>query len=529
MAMSRNVSLELAVFALALFLLVARVPHMERFAMNSDHGYQLAAGAELLRGRLPGVDSLSNYGPLVAVMAAATLTATGDLVAEAMLCAAAWATALWLTFRLARRRFGWLVASCSVTAGYLLLARFHKWYLWLLPLASLAILDPTSGTPTRRRWAAGGLVCGLGALLRPEIGVACLAALAVVALADTLRDRGARWPAGWIPLAVGFSVAPAAWAVIVALVAGNDGLVRAIRVVPDSIFGSIQSWSKSPPTFRSDDPFSKDSAIAIALRLLPAIDVAALVAGGWLGYLDRSRALAREGRLLAAIGLLGLALYPHAAYRADISHLLQGIWPMVLAVPGLCALSLRFARSAAPSHRGAARLGLVAGAGSLAIATLAVLVPLVKLPHRDLAPLRSNPLSGLAELRAGLRAIPEHPYTEVVSSIDRLTKPNDEVLVVIFAPQLLVFADRPSSGLSFAYQRGLFDSPSWRRERMALLGRNPPALVVAPENFADLRPQDEFRASEPEMYEFLLAHYRVVARQRRAGVIMLAPREPMAD
>jgi hypothetical protein len=527
--MTRQFLSELAVFAVALLLLLARVPSMERFMVNADHGYQLAAGAELLHGRLPGVDSLSTYGPLVAVMAAGTLAATGNLVAEAMLCATAWATALWLAFRITRRRFGTFAACCAAIFGYLLLARFHKWYMWLLPLASLAILDPISGTPTRRRWAAGGLVCGLGALLRPEIGLACLAAMAVVALADTLRDRGARWPAGWIPLAVGFSVAPAAWAALVALVAGNDGLARAIRVIPESIFGSTEHLSKGPPPFRPDDPFSKDSAIALGLRLLPAIDGAALVVGGWVGYLERSRVLAREGRLLAAIGLTGLALYPHAAFRADISHLLQGIWPVVLAVPAFCALSLRFARSATADDRGRAAWRGIAAAWALAIASLTVLVPLAAQRHLDLSPVRSSPFSGLAELRAGLGAIPDHPYTEVVASIGRLTKPSDEVLLAVSAPQLLVFANRPTSGLLFVFHRGIFDSPAWRRERLAMLERKPPALIVAPANFADLRPEEGFRASEPDMYEFVRAHYRVVATQRRAGMIMLAPREPMAD
>jgi hypothetical protein len=58
---------------------------------------------------------------------------------------------------------------------------------------------------------------------------------------------------------------------------------------------------------------------------------------------------------------------------------------------------------------------------------------------------------------------------------------------------------------------------------MDLLEKNPPALVVAPADFAELREREGFRGSEPEMYDFLRAHYRTVATHRRAGVILLAP------
>jgi hypothetical protein len=45
-----------------------------------------------------------------------------------------------------------------------------------------------------------------------------------------------------------------------------------------------------------------------------------------------------------------------------------------------------------------------------------------------------------------------------------IMQPGDEVLVLSNAPQLLVFADRPSAGLCYVYLRGIFDAPAWRRD-----------------------------------------------------------------
>src|SRR6185369_13823947 len=109
--------------------------------------------------------------------------------------------------------------------------------------------------------------------------------------------------------------------------------------------GSVEYWSKPPPPFLASDPFSPDSAHALTLQLLLWVQVAMAVVGGWLAYVERTRTLAREGRLLAVIGLVGLSFYPHTVYRADVHHLWQGIWPLLMGVPALVVVAIRFARA----------------------------------------------------------------------------------------------------------------------------------------------------------------------------------------
>jgi hypothetical protein len=135
--------------------------------------------------------------------------------------------------------------------------------------------------------------------------------------------------------------------------------------------------------------------------------------------------------------------------------------------------------------------------------------------------LRTPPLEGLAELRQGMAAAPNHPYALLATTIDRLTKPDEKILILSCSPQLLYFAERAPMGRCLVYQRGLFESAAWRREHRARLEQSPPALVVAPIGFQLLAPDQGFRAGQPEMYDYVLVHYGRV-EELRSNLMLLA-------
>jgi len=510
--------LEIAIAVVVFAVLGTRVPTVDHFLVNPDHGYQLAAGAELLRGRFPGVDVMINYGPMVAVLSALTTWATGNLVAEVLWCAAAWGAAVALAAAVARRNFGTLAGLATGGFAFLCVARFHKWYMWLLPLAALAVVTGTDrDEASARRWAVAGVIAGFGVLLRPEVGLASVVVLAVIAGADALRGR----TVGWRGLALGFASPVLLWLVVVVVCEGGFGVRRTLASVPESIAGSVAYWSKAPPPFRWDAPFSPPSAHALALVLLPATEVFAVLVGAWLCF-GRARGFVREGRTLAASGLMGLACYPHTVYRADIHHLWQGIWPLALLMPGLVVVGIRLV-AAGPQvvPRVAAIVVTIVAATTAGLGTWG-LAPILRQPHYDLAPYGRPPLAGVRGVARGVAAAPEHPYAKLVASIDTLSSPTDEVLVLVFAPQLLVFSARAANGPVVTFQRGLFDSPEWRRERLTALQRNPPALVVVPKGFWTLGATDDLRASVPEIYDFVHEHYDQIVDQR-GNFMLLAP------
>ena len=511
-------------FLASLFVLLDRVPSIEHFLVNSDHGYQLAAGAELLRGRWPGIDSLSHQGPLIAVLAAATLKATGDLVGEAVFCATAWAATIALASALTGRNFGTLAGASTGLASLLCIPRFHKWYVWFVPIAVLVTLNRTVDLTPLRRWLPVGIVCGFAALLRPEFGLVALGVASLIALTEGFVDGWKDLLSALPALLIGFLLLPAIWGLILVAVHGPGALGRALRVVPVSFSGPLGSWSRPPPPFNPAAPLSVSSAHALLLKLLPGVEAIAIIIGVCVAYYRHGELVARQGRTLASIGLMGLAFYPQAAYRADLHHLWQGLWPLLAIAPAICALSVRLARR--HDERGRSFFGprcQMTIAFVLASIAIVLLTPLVTRPDYDLTPLRRNPLAGLAELRQGVAAAPEHPYALIVAAIDGLTKPTDEILIVPNLPQLLVFADRPASGLCFTYMRGVFDSPTWRSLQVARLEQHPPALVVAPQNFFASTYNEGFRASQPEMYEFLRTHYRPTPFEGGSNVLLLVP------
>jgi hypothetical protein len=355
-------------------------------------------------------------------------------------------------------------------------------------------------------------------LIRPDLGAACLVAVAVIALDDDWHSNGLRMPRAWLPLGVGCAIAVAVWAVALLALRGGGGLLRALSVVPEMVFGTVSALSLAPPTFEWNAPFTPTSAHALALRLLPAVTLFAAAYGWRLGRHADGR-LAAQGRALFRIGILGLVAFQSAMYRADIHHLWQGIWPLTLAVPAIVAVRVSLASSRAPGVSGAERF-LVLVAAALALAGTISLLPILRQPHFDLAPYGRPLFSGLAELSNGASAAPDHPYAQLVASIQRWSAPTDEVFDLVYGPQLLFFAQRPTHGPTVAFQRGLFDSPAWRRERIAELQRHPPALVIVPMAFGQLGPDDELPSALPEIYEFVRAHYpRVVDRRGRYLVL----------
>ena len=186
---------------------------------DDDHGFQLALGSQVAFGKTPGVDVFNAYGPLVIYVSALGRFLVGPLLGETWTCSLAWAAALSLLFVLVARVVGRTAGALAVFAGWGLLARFYKWYLWCIPLSFALLLvrwleegeERAAGSPasqgvpattrsSRSRALALGLGLGLAVLLRPDVGVLCCLATAFAAWAFRRRGLGSVALAAVAPL-----------------------------------------------------------------------------------------------------------------------------------------------------------------------------------------------------------------------------------------------------------------------------------------------------------------------------------------
>ncbi len=120
---------------LTLFLLKA--PGLGFFLTNRDHGSQLSIGTQVLLGKVPGIDLLIAYGPLVHYTSALGLWASNSLLGETILCSAGYALSLFLIYHLVSRYTSKRLGIIAAGFGFLVSARFYKWYVWLIPMALL--------------------------------------------------------------------------------------------------------------------------------------------------------------------------------------------------------------------------------------------------------------------------------------------------------------------------------------------------------------------------------------------------------
>lgn len=457
----------LSVFAVFLALILLKSPGVDYYLTSRDHGYQLAIGGQALLGKTPGLDIVTVYGPMAMLTSALGLHLSGSLWGETLLCAGGYSLCFTLLYSLSRRRWSRWAGVASAIVGYILMARFYKWYVWLIPLATLWSIQGWlyAGEDRKRTWlAATGAIVGLGWLFRLDMGTFAGAAVgAMIAFVELPRGRRefVRSFTAFLSVAACF---PIGWLIYLAYVGGASA---PRQFLSSSLHGALVV-SKGMAA-----PMAPLLAIKLGYASAAVILSLALLVG-----LGRSwkRDATQKSLFLLASALVGLAVIHQAMHRRDPAHLLQVIPPVVVAAFEL----LGMLRSAAidPMIRpilraAAAACGLVAGA-VLAYAAYGM----TPYSRWDLVPIGTQPGTRLASLAHPLDF--NAPAAAVARYLREKTAPDDAVLVFPLDSQLLTNAQRPMSGRLHGYYEGVFDAPEDAAANLAAIQADPPAVVVVP-------------------------------------------------
>ncbi|MDQ7781616.1 MAG: hypothetical protein RDU20_01975 [Desulfomonilaceae bacterium] len=466
-------------FIIALVLLLWRAPGLEFYLSSSDHGFQLCMARQVILGKLPFVDVFSHYGPLVSFTSALLSAIHDSLLSETLLCAVGYAASLSLVYRLTVVVSSRLVGWCVFAAGFVFVARFYKWYYWFFPLAALYCFYRIINTPLQRRtrWIlSAGLIDGIAALYRLDLGLAC-AAFHVLSLgAASVVDRTPRrYCSELLYLSAGISVPIVCWFAFLVTHAGVGGIGDYFWATVSGAQGVVEFWSKPFPLFDRYRPFSVDSASAAAFVVVPLIYVSAAMWALRVYLRDTNEEQLKKGLFVLATALIGACTFPQALHRSDIQHLKQVIPPAIISA-GILFSILWADGSIAARHGFRRRLAV----GLCAAFATGLIVAIGERGGADLASWSSSPLQRYRDLSKGPAPNVTHPIGKLAMTIRTSSHSNEAILVLGIAPQVYYFSRRPMAGIFPVYCRGLWTESYWRRKDLATVQKNSPLYVMVP-------------------------------------------------
>ena len=220
----------------------------------------------------------------------------------------------------------------AASIGYLLEARYYKWYVWLFPLGTLWLLDRVSGcAPNRRSWwiAATGLWMGLGWLFRWDVATTgAVACLVYFMLTQARKPSESRLPwRNWAVFLVCFAIPPLAWFGYLLLSRGPTGVTSYVWSTLAATRELARSMGQPLPRFNRSELLSPASTLILAYVMVPTTYLICGVVGLVAEVKGNSTG---RSRFLLAVGSDRRSCFHQALHRKDGHHLIQVIAPGII-------------------------------------------------------------------------------------------------------------------------------------------------------------------------------------------------------
>ncbi len=385
---------------------------------------------------------------------------------------------LLMTLTVARRVMVWPFAAAAgllttVWGWFLVTPNFYSLEAALLSLIALACY--VYGAPSWRWMIAAGIVTGLTAMVKQNVGAYTAAGLLITIWASRAFDDRADWR-GRAKMSGQF-IAGTALVVIPTLLwltAAGAGPYLYESWIYYPLIKYTERFALPFPDFlplAADDPFDLWTKLVIYLPVaVYPVALVAIVLLAWRFQRRGDRAAKHEGHALIAITAVGMLTLLQAWPRADVPHILFGLQPTFIVFAYLLSCGWRWLKML-PGPRAA-----VAGI-AIIIAIAPALLLLWKGYQRTdweyqnyIVAVRTDRAKGI--FTGGLEA---QRIDVVTKYISEHTAPDDPVFVVPWASGFNFLADRSNpTRIDFM----LFEDPEAYPCLLSRLDARPPKYVV---------------------------------------------------
>jgi len=510
-------ALPFLIIASCILFLVPEAPH---FLTDTNHGYQLALGMTFAQGAMPGLNTVTQYGPLVSTFTLLAWQLSGNIVAEVVICALGYAAAIALCFDYLRRHASRVIAILAAAALILTMAPFYKWYYWLTPLIGLQLSDAyrarvLTGRPTAALLIAWGCYAGAAWLMRVDLwleaavfGLLMIGAVqieqarlgrmrSVATLAGAMVRHGLRQVLPGLAIIAGFLA-------LVWMHGGTARLTDLLMGTQDGVVDTVVAYRIAPFDFIASPIVCFENVLASLQVLVPLLYGAGLL----IGTAETWRGQGETGFPLIAVSLTGLGVLPQALHRADLPHLFQVLPPFILLF-GLLLARLERAVWHFPAR-------MLTGA-TLGVVAFFLLICGLRGPG-DLVYAARNPLPIWQAIAALPEGQPADPTADMALAIRRATPRGARgyYLMAMTPSPLIFFAQRRQAGLFPIHEPGMYASPYWIPRNRERLAQEPPDFIVVGN-----APADPPEALPPELArQWREAFTRVVHRNDRFTLLL---------
>ncbi|MES9903750.1 MAG: hypothetical protein ABW168_13880 [Sedimenticola sp.] len=513
----------LIVFCAFLFVILWRSPLVETYISSSDLGYQLSLGRLVFHGQHPYSDVLLFYGPLTAYSSALAIGIWDSLVSEVLICTIGYAAALAFVSAITRRAYSPWAAWLVPCVCFFLLGRFYKWYYWLFPAAMLYfMIRYIQATDKHNLWIiAASLAGAIGGLFRFDLGLMSVVFMLATISLGNLRPLNIQAMASqWLVFLVSFSVPFIFWFSKLYSLNGIDGISC---VITTFILGSkdiVTAWSLPIPDFSFSAPLSVNSLLSVTFVVMPLIYICSMLYGLIYGV-RRNNEDSPRAKIIFLIGMIGIGIYPQSLSRSDVAHLLQVIWPVVIAIP--CLGAALFKQISYMQVR--AGRSLKFSLSVLILISLSAVIGISRGAPRDLRPIDFRPIDNFKRLHLGMSAKMETPnaemYKRLFSEAKKLTKPDQSILTLSLTPQFFYYADRRVSGMLNAYGPGVLTGEVLRQKNLERVISDPPATILVQSPQWRRRGEGSLHYIYPKLIEYLENMFSTIAYEDSGWSILV--------